>query len=658
MTIRQLPPHLINQIAAGEVVERPASVIKELVENALDAGANQIDIDIEQGGLKRIRVRDNGSGIPKEELALALSRHATSKISTLDDLEHIQSLGFRGEALPSIASVSRLILRSNFHEMNEGWQIQGDGHEILQAPEPTPHAIGTTIDVVDLFFNVPARRKFLKSETTEFRHIEEMVRKLALSRFDIGFHLTHNQKTILRLKHSENESTATKRIGELCGTPFAEQSLYFDHELAGSRLRLWGWLGLPTFSRSQTDLQYLYVNGRYIRDKYINHAIKQAYQDVLYHGRHPAYVLFLELEPQWVDVNAHPTKQEVRFREGRLVHDFVLQTLSQALADIRPQDSVLPTSFHTEPPVDFVPPPQSLEEYGASTPDSHQDKEYFKVQSTLSNQSHYANPSSTSQSTRPFSYTPSTYTQGRLTMPVQETMQAYKHWYQDTDDNISSTLVDNNHNSYKPSLEMSTLDSSTPEDIPPLGYAIAQLQGIYILAQNTQGLVIVDMHAAHERVTYERLKSSMAQEAIRSQPLLVPYSFLVSKNEADLADQYSTLLGELGFEISVMGIEKLVVRAVPSLLKDGNIEQLVRDVLADLNTYGNSLRVQQAINEILATMACHGAVRAHHQLTIPEMNALLRDMEHTERSGQCNHGRPTWTQLSLAHIDKLFMRGQ
>lgn len=648
MTIRQLPPHLINQIAAGEVVERPASVIKELVENALDAGATQIDIDIEQGGLKRIRVRDNGSGIPKDELALALSRHATSKIFSLDDLEHIQSLGFRGEALPSIASVSRLTLRSNFRGANEGWQIQGDGHDILQAPEPTPHAIGTTIDVVDLFFNVPARRKFLKTEATEFRHIEEMVRKLALSRFDISFHLTHNQKTILRLKAHEDEHSAPKRISELCGTPFAEQSLYFDHELAGSRLRLWGWLGLPTFSRSQTDLQYLYVNGRYIRDKYVNHAIKQAYQDVLYQGRHPAYVLFLELEPQWVDVNAHPTKQEVRFREGRLVHDFVQQTVSQALANIRPQDQLQPTQWNTsEPPNEAIPLPQSLADYGISTP-TPEVAEYAKPYSPSSS-------SSTSANQR-FTYTPTYSSQERLSLPVQETMQAYRQWFQAEDSQESSPLAvaqeaATQSDELNPAL-------SVNEDMPPLGYALAQLQGIYILAQNAQGLVIVDMHAAHERVTYERLKQSMGQDSIRSQPLLVPLSFTVSKMEADLADQYTTLLTELGFEISVMGIEKLVIRAVPSLLKDGDIEQLVRDVLADLNTYGNTLRVQQAINEILATMACHGAVRANRTLTLPEMNALLREMERAERSGQCNHGRPTWTQMSLAQIDKLFMRGQ
>lgn len=658
MTIRQLPPHLINQIAAGEVVERPASVIKELVENALDAGATHLDIDIEQGGIKRIRIRDNGSGIPKDELALALSRHATSKIATLDDLENIRSLGFRGEALPSIASVSRLTLRSNFIEANEGWQLQGDGHEILKALEPTPHAIGTTVDVVDLFFNTPARRKFLKSETTEFRHIEEMVRKLALSRFDIGIHLTHNQKTILRLKSTDNETNAIKRISELCGTPFAEQSIYFDHELTGSRLRLWGWIGLPTFSRSQSDLQYLYVNGRYIRDKYINHAIKQAYQDVMYHGRHPAYVLFLELEPQWVDVNAHPTKQEVRFREGRLVHDFVLQTISQALANVRPNDQIPPTTWQDlEAPVNPVPPPESLADYNwsPSTPDYDQVREY----TPNSTSTHYgSSPHYTgTQNKAPFSYTPSYHSQGRLTMPAQDTIHAYQQWYQQPlEDSETSVGADN---STQPNEAL--IASTSPinlEDMPPLGYAIAQLQGIYILAQNAQGLVIVDMHAAHERVTYERLKHSMTQESIRSQPLLVPYSFAVSKSDADLADQYGTLLGELGFEISVMGVEKLVVRAVPSLLKDGNIEQLVRDVLADLNTYGNTMRVQQAINEILATMACHGAVRAHHQLTIPEMNALLRDMERTERSGQCNHGRPTWTQMTLAQIDKLFMRGQ
>ncbi len=618
MPIRQLPNHLINQIAAGEVVERPASVVKELLENALDAGSSRIEIDIEQGGGKRIRIRDNGGGIPHTELALALSRHATSKIASLDDLEQVRSLGFRGEALPSIASVSRLILSSRHTDAPQGWQLFGDGQEVFEEPEPVAHATGTTVDVVDLFFNTPARRKFLKTEKTEFGHIEDTVRKLALSRFDVGFELNHNQKNTLRLRPTDDRSGAERRVADICGSAFVEQSLYLDYEAAG--LRLWGWVGLPTFSRSQADLQYFYVNSRNIRDRLIGHAVKQAYQDVMYHGRHPAFVLFLELNPQLVDVNAHPTKQEVRFREGRLVHDFLFRTLHQALADIRPGDeSSAPTQLPTP---SAVIPPAALEENPPQSP-------FFK---------------GGSEERRPVYQAQH---QQRLQMPVREQMAVYQQLYQPVE--------------LKPNLQQREPTAPLPpdtDDLPPLGYAIAQLHGVYILAQNASGLVVVDMHAAHERITYEYLKQSMAQDAIRSQPLLVPGSLNVSKKEADQAEQHADTFRTLGFELDRLGLEKLTIRAVPSLLKDSDTEALVRDVLADLITHGESSRIQNAMNEILATMACHGSVRANRKLSIPEMNALLRDMERTERSGQCNHGRPTWTQMSLDQIDKLFLRGR
>lgn len=615
MPIRQLPAHLINQIAAGEVVERPASVVKELLENALDAGSTRIEVDIEQGGNKRIRIRDNGSGIPRDELMLALSRHATSKIASLDDLEQVRSLGFRGEALPSIASVSRLVLSSRHGEAEQGWKLFGDGQEVFDAPEPTAHAVGTTVDVTDLFFNTPARRKFLKTEKTEFSHIEEMVRKMALSRFDVGIELNHNQKNALRLRPASDRAGAERRITDICGSTFVEQSLYLDYEAAG--LRLWGWLGLPTFSRSQADLQYFYVNGRSVRDKLIAHAVKQAYQDVMYHGRHPAFILFLELNPQGVDVNAHPTKQEVRFREGRLVHDFLFRTLHQAIADIRPgDDSAAPTALPT--PASLLPP---SEENPPLSPFCKGGSEEVRPVYQPSYQTNY---------------------QPRLQMPVREQMAVYQQLYQPV-----------------PTPPAITTTTEAPnDDMPPLGYAIAQLHGIYILAQNETGLVVVDMHAAHERITYEYLKQSMAEDAIRSQPLLVPVSLNVSKKEADYAEQHTDTFHALGFELGRMGMEKLVIRAVPSLLKDGDSEALVRDVLADLITHGASNRIQTAMNEILATMACHGSVRAHRKLSIPEMNALLRDMERTERSGQCNHGRPTWTQMTLEQIDKLFLRGR
>ncbi len=606
--IRQLSSNLINQIAAGEVVERPASVVKELLENSLDAGATQIDIEVEQGGMKRIRVRDNGIGIAKDELNLALSHHATSKISNLDDLENVTSLGFRGEALPSINSVSRLKISTRQKGSDQAWCLQRDNQEILGEPEPTAHPQGTTVDIKDLFFNVPARRKFLKTEKTEFRHLEDVVKKMALSRFDVGFSLRHNGRAVLRLLVANDRLSADKRVTEVCGSAFVEQSLYFDHAAAG--LRLWGWMGLPTFSRSQADLQYFFVNGRVIRDRLVSHAVRQAYQDVLYHGRHPAYVLFLELEPKLVDVNAHPTKHEVRFREARLVHDFLYRTLHQALADLRPGSDL---GSKAEPSNEIIVPnlpKRSLDtiSYSQRQPQQH------------------------------------------LNIPVKETMAAYQQ--------LHTPYSPPANSSTPPSMPVQMPDEAENGEIPPLGFAVAQIHGIFILAENAEGLIVVDMHAAHERITYEHLKHSMAEDNIRSQPMLVPVSLNVSKKEADYAESHQELFQTLGFDLDRLDAEKLVIRAVPSLLKDTDVESLVRDVLSDLITYGSSDRIQAAMNEILATMACHHSVRANRKLSIPEMNALLRDMERTERSGQCNHGRPTWTQLSLDQLDKLFMRRQ
>ena len=615
MPIRPLPDHLINQIAAGEVVERPASVVKELLENAVDAGASRIEIDLEQGGVKRIRIRDNGCGIPKEELALALSRHATSKIKSLEDLEQVRSLGFRGEALPSIASVARLTLSSCYQEAEQGWSLQAD--QQAQNPEPAAHATGTTVDVRDLFFNVPARRKFLKTEKTELSHIEETIRKIALSRFDISFHLRHNQKTLMQLNSAQNRLASERRLAEVCGEPFIQQSHYVEYEASG--LRLWGWVALPTFSRSQADLQYFYVNNRAVRDRLIAHAVRQAYQDVLYHGRHPAFVLYMEMEPQLVDVNAHPTKHEVRFREGRLIHDFIFHTLHQALAEVRPSaETASPAHFPT-----YVQPLARPDMFEAHTP------------TTASN-------ASFNTANFPANYS---YQQPRLGLPVRESLPIYAKLYGQTE---SAEPAANTHAHTQPEAE----------DMPPLGYALAQLHGVYVLAQNAHGLVLVDMHAAHERITYEQLKLSMQADSIRSQPLLVPYAMHISRREADQAEAQASIFHALGFELSRIGLEKIVIRAVPSLLKDSDTESLVRDVLADLITHGSSQRIQNAMNEILGTMACHGSVRANRRLTVPEMNALLRDMEHTERSGQCNHGRPTWLQMSMEQIDKLFMRGQ
>ena len=667
MSIKQLPPHLVNQIAAGEVVERPASVVKELLENSIDAGSKRIEIDIEQGGVKRIRIRDDGKGIPAEELSLALSRHATSKIASLDDLEHVESLGFRGEALPSIASVSRMSVSSKTDDSDQGWSLTDDGQEDFDEPAPVAHAKGTTIDVRDLFYNVPARRKFLKTENTEFKHLTEVVKKISLSNFQIGITLRHGNRNVLSLQPAKDRAGADRRVAEICGPAFMEQSLYLDFEAAG--LKLWGWVGLPTFSRSQADLQYFYVNGRIIKDRVVTHAVRQAYADVLFHGRHPAYALFLELAPEKVDVNAHPTKHEVRFRDSRLVHDFLYRTLHQALADVRPNEA-----GENRPD---LPDNMSRRQYDAEAKKSQQALNIPMEQTasafnqeTAFNQGTGFERSGTGQPTNfARGYTP-THANGQ----VADQMAVYQRMHESSAGSrsrqtrpapLADKFYDKLSRHVNSSLPVDDSQSNDYQDsyqdkggIPPLGFAVAQLHGIYILAENAEGLVVVDMHAAHERITYEYLKKSMMDDSIRSQPLLVPSSLAVSQKEGDCAEEFAETFQQLGFELNRLAPEKLAIRAVPSLLKESNVEQLVRDVLSDLLEHGSSERIQQEMNEILSTMACHGSVRANHRLTIPEMNALLRDMERTERSGQCNHGRPTWTQMSVDQLDKLFMRGQ
>ncbi len=584
MRIQKLPSHLINQIAAGEVIERPASVVKELLENSLDAGADAIEVDIEQGGLRRIRVRDNGCGIPQEEMSLALSRHATSKIATLDDLERIASLGFRGEALPSIVSVSRLRLSSAAAGADSGWSVHGEGSE----PVPAAHPVGTTVDVADLFYNTPARRKFMRTEATEFKHIEQLVRRLALSCFRVALTLQHNQRAIFQLPPALSREDEEQRVACLCGQAFMEQALYLEHAAAGMVLR--GWVALPAFSRSQPDLQFFYLNYRMVRDKLVTHAVRQAYADVLYQGRHPAFVLFLEMDPAAVDVNAHPTKYEVRFRDSRLVHDFLSRTLQEALAQIRPA-----TSQPASRPAFALP----MQAWTGRTP-----------------------------------------AQTGMALDVQDQVAGYAALHPRP---ATAAML--------PAEAQDTADY-------PLGFALAQLHGVYILAQNVRGLVLVDMHAAHERITYEGLKSSFAAQGIRSQPLLVPLGLRVSRREADACEAQQDGFTALGFEIDRSGPEQLLVRQVPVLLHDADIDALVRDVLSDLLEHGSSQRLQAAMNEILSTMACHGSVRAHRRLSVEEMNALLRDLENTERGGQCNHGRPTWVQIDLAELDKLFLRGR
>lgn len=604
--INALDPRLANQIAAGEVVERPASVVKELVENALDAGSTRIDIDIDEGGVKRIRVRDNGEGVHVDDLPLALLRHATSKIHDLEDLETVATLGFRGEALASISSVSRLTLTTSDNESGLGHVVRSEGRDMSAQVEASAHARGTTVEVRDLFFNTPARRKFLKSENTEFSHIEETVKRLALANPDIAFALSHNGRQIHGLRPAMEEMEWRRRVASLCGPAFMESAIPVDIDHSGLRLR--GWLGLPTFSRAQADLQYFYVNGRMVRDRVVTHAVRQAYADVLFHGRHPAYVLFFELDPGAVDVNVHPTKHEVRFREQRHVHDFLYRSLHRIIADLKPQDQA-PAGTGT----------LAL----AGTTSLHE-----QAPLALPAGSPYT-PTAGNWSSSP-DYTASALGENRATFAASQSFQRPGNMAQET----------------------------TPGEAPPLGFAIAQLHGIYILAQSAEGLIIVDMHAAHERITYERLKQNFNENTLASQPLLVPLSLAVSTREADLAENDTGFFQRLGFELERMGPETLLVRAVPTLLGQARAEALVRDVLADLAVHGNTRRIEETQNELLATMACHGSVRAGRALSITEMNALLRDMEATERAGQCNHGRPTWTRLTMSDLDKLFLRGR
>ena len=621
MSIRQLPEILINQIAAGEVVERPASVVKELVENAIDAGATRVEIELEEGGARLIRIRDNGCGIVPEELPLAISRHATSKIASLDDLEAVATLGFRGEALPSIASVSRFTLASRRHDAEHGAAVQVDGGRVGEVM-PRAHAPGTTVEVRELFYNVPARRKFLRAERTELGHIEEWLRSLALARPDVEIRIAHNGKPARRYKPGDLDSQL--RLSETLGDDFASQCLRVDH--AGAGLRLHGWIALPQYSRASTDQQYFYVNGRSVRDRSVAHAVKLAYSDVLYNGRHPAYVLFLELDPTRVDVNVHPAKHEVRFRDARLVHDFVYRTLKDALAQTRAGlDGGQVSAVVAGEPAQALSP-------GAG----------FGLQ----------RPGGSVSGAGP-GYWPQR--QAPLGLPVADAPQAYAALY------AGGSAVRNDAAAagaeglaFQPGLPPDSGDGQ----VPPLGFALAQLHGIYILSECAEGLIVVDMHAAHERIGYERLKAAHDSIGLHAQPLLVPLTLMVGEREADTAEREADTLASLGFEITRAGPGALMVRSVPALLAHAEPDGLLRDVIADLREHGQSRRVASARDELLGTMACHGAVRANRRLSVVEMNALLRDMEATERSGQCNHGRPTWARFTLAEMDRWFLRGR
>ncbi|WP_353979329.1 DNA mismatch repair endonuclease MutL [Salinicola endophyticus] len=665
--IRVLDPRLANQIAAGEVVERPASVVKEIVENAIDAGGRRIEIELESGGTRLIRVRDDGSGIGEEDLPLALSRHATSKIASLDDLEDVASLGFRGEALASISAVSRLELISNAaDDPTGGWRVVAEGREMAPRVTPAPHPRGTSVLVRDLFFNTPARRKFLRTEKTEFGHVEEAFRRLALSRFDIAWLLRHNQKVVHQLPAAADDQRGhERRIAALLGKRFIDESLHLDLEASG--LRLWGWVGLPTHSRAQADQQYFFVNGRVVRDRLVAHAIRQAYRDVLFHGRHPVFVLYLELDPRVVDVNVHPTKHEVRFRDGRLVHDFLFSSLHRALAEVRPNpQGVADAAGQASEGVDGgeTQRPEGMPPEGddAALPAWQQQRMPLSGQHERGAAGGYAprqdgSPRPPAQRIREFMagyHALHPDHESTLLTPRQAADETAGEAALEGPGGSAAALASRE----RPAPDVATLAADDGTQAPPLGYAVAQLHGVYILAQSERGMVIVDMHAAHERIVYERMKQQIHAGALDAQPLLVPVSIAVGAAEAETAEREREAFSRLGVELDAAGPETLLVRQVPALLADADIEPLIRDMLGDLERYGRSDRFETHINQLLGTMACHGSVRANRALTLPEMNALLRDMERTERSGQCNHGRPTWTEMSMAQLDKLFLRGQ
>jgi len=582
--IRELPELLINQIAAGEVIERPAAALKELLENSLDAGACDISVQLAGGGAKLLKVSDDGHGIGKSDLALALARHATSKISTLEDLERIASLGFRGEALASIASVSNLTLTSRMRDSKHAWSIAAEGGTVSDL-KPAAHESGTSVEVHDLYFNTPARRKFLKTESTEYAHCDEVFKRVALARPDVAFRLLHNNRAQWHFK----TQLPGERISAVLGDDFSAAAIPVDEHSAG--LRLSGLVGLPAAARGARDAQYCFVNGRFVRDKVLAHALRQAYQDVLHHDRYPAYVLFVEIDPARVDVNVHPTKSEVRFRDSQAIHQFVFHAVSRALATSVAGGAAQAAATTAGAPAHSLPPG----------------------------------------------------TQWGMPLGIAQPAAAYE-------------ILFGRGRAAAADTGAGLPDASA--GIPALGYALAQLSGIYILAQNEHGLVIVDIHAAHERIVYEKLKLQLDADRIAMQPLLIPVVFSAARIEVATAEDHAETLATIGFEIAALSPTALAVRGVPAALKDADAGELARDVLAEIQEFGASRVLVERQNELLSTMACHTAVRANRTLGVPEMNALLREMEATERSGQCNHGRPTWRQISVAELDKLFMRGR
>ena len=596
MPIHQLPELLVNQIAAGEVVERPSSVVKELIENSLDAGARSIQVALEQGGKRLVRVSDDGCGIAVDELPLALARHATSKIDSLQDLEEVQTMGFRGEALPSMSSVSRMTITSRTASAGHAWQIKTVNGEV-GTPAPAAGAPGTQVELRDLFYNVPARRKFMRTDQTEFTHVDELLKRFALARPDVGFQLQHNNRVVRQFPPVTADSEMLARLEAVAGPEFVEHALAVEEQRGSFSLR--GWVAEPRYNRPQADRQFFFVNGRVIRDRLVAHAIRQSFRDVLFHGRHPAFVLFLELPYNAVDVNVHPQKHEVRFRDSRSVHDFIYSTLNRSLAAAGVGAGAL------RPGTEMQAPGQASNTGGWA---AHQ---------------------------------------APMPISVAEQLQSY------------AQLVSSSRGFAGGSAEGTVdLQAGSSEEFPPLGFALAQLHGVYILAQNRHGLVLVDMHAAHERITYERLKAGLAQDGIRSQNLLVPVTVHVSEREADMVEAHAGRLESLGISCGRSGPQTVVVRKVPTLLQQADMTQLLQDVLSELASDGKSLKIESELDEVLSSMACHGSVRANRQLNLAEMNALLRDMERTERAAQCNHGRPTWVQLDMQSLDRLFLRGR
>ena len=649
MPIQQLPDHLINQIAAGEVIDRPSSIVKELLENSIDAGATHIDIELENGGVRLIKIRDDGCGIAADELTLALNRHATSKIASLDDLTDVRTMGFRGEALSSIAAVSRLTLTSRTESSEQAHEVHFDSTTGQTSSRPASHQTGTTVRVSDLFFNVPARRKFLRTDKTELNHIETAVRRIALGAWPIGFRLSHNQKELLHWPAIDwpvkdfgaattdspdanietTEESGRQRLQGVLGKEFMQNAIYFYREADG--LTLHGWLAQPTFSRSQADMQYFYVNNRMVRDKTIAHAIKHAYSDLLYHSRQPAYVVYLGINPREVDVNVHPGKLEVRFRDSRKLHGFVSATVKEALASVTAGvTSEVTSGSRTATSADTF---NSAERINAGS---------GKTDQPTAKQALGVNASGAGKRAGQFAQFQH---QANIPLAVKERGELYRE--------LVSSGADAD-GKIKKSVE---LDSEASE-VPPLGYAVAHLHGAFILAQSRGGMVMVDAHAAHERITYERLKDQYEQGSIRSQPLLLPLTVHVSEQEALVAEKFSNTLASVGLQIDHRGPTQLLIRAIPVELQSADAEQLVRDVLSDLVEHGSSSRIQQEVNKLLSLMACHGSVRANRKLTTTEMNALLRSMERTPNSGQCNHGRPTWVELSVGQLNDFFMRGR